>query len=82
MSGMRRLAVGLVAVAVGCLGLCATSSATPLAALLAARDPGARIGANTIVATGSGGSVFGVPGRPNFITALRRACDCPGRRWG
>jgi hypothetical protein len=67
---MGRVAVVLVAAVVGCLGLCATSSAKPLAALLAARDPGARIGGNTIVATGIGGSVFGVPGRTNFITAL------------
>ena len=70
MSGVGRLAVVLVAVVVGCLGLCATSSAKSLAALLAARDSGARIGGNTIVATLSGGSVFGVPGRPNFSTAL------------
>jgi hypothetical protein len=70
MSGMGRRALVLVAVVVGCLGPSATASATPLAALLSARDPGARIAGNTIVATGTGGSVFGVPGRLNFIVAL------------
>ena len=37
---------------------------------LLARDPGARLGANTIVATGRGDMVFGVPSRPNFIVGL------------
>lgn len=40
------------------------------AAVLAARDPGARLGGNTIVGTGTGARVFGVPDRPNFIAAL------------
>lgn len=41
------------------------------AAALAARDPGARLGGTTIVGTGAGATVFGVPHRPNFIAALR-----------
>lgn len=41
-----------------------------LARQLAARDPGARVGGNTIVATGNGVRVFGVLRRPNFIAAL------------
>ncbi len=37
---------------------------------LAALDPGARIDGNTVVVTGQGATVFGVPHRPNFIFAL------------
>jgi Ca2+-binding RTX toxin-like protein len=37
---------------------------------LAARDPGAPLGGNTIVVRGDGARVFGVPRRPNFIIAL------------
>jgi Ca2+-binding RTX toxin-like protein len=37
---------------------------------LLARDPGARVGGNTIVATDRGEKVFGVPRRPNFILGL------------
>jgi Ca2+-binding RTX toxin-like protein len=50
------------------------SSARPpshgLAAQLAARDPGAPLGGNTIVVAGAGARVFGVPRRANFIIAL------------
>jgi hypothetical protein len=45
-------------------------SARGLAAQLAARDPGAAVGGNTIVVTGAGARVFGVPRRVNFIIAL------------
>ncbi len=48
----------------------APAAGAGLAARLAARDPGARVGGNTIVATGNGTWVFGVPHRPNFIVAL------------
>ncbi len=41
-----------------------------LAKRLAAEDPGAVLGGDTIVATGSGAWLFGVPHRPNFIFAL------------
>ena len=41
-----------------------------LAARLAAQDPGAVVGGDTIVATGDGARLFGVPRRPNFIFAL------------
>lgn len=41
-----------------------------LAARLAAEDPGAGVGGDTIVATGDGAKLFGVPRRPNFIFAL------------
>lgn len=37
---------------------------------LARRDPGARVDGNTIVATGRGQRVVGVPDRPNVIVAL------------
>lgn len=41
-----------------------------LAARLAAQDPGAVVGGDTIVATGDSAWVVGVPHRPNFIFAL------------
>jgi hypothetical protein len=37
---------------------------------LLARDPSARVGGNTIVATDRGEKVFGIPHRPNFILSL------------
>jgi Pentapeptide repeats (8 copies) len=46
------------------------SSLTGLAAGLVARDPGARVDGNTIVATGSNEDAFGVRHRPNFIVGL------------
>ncbi len=42
----------------------------PSPSRLAARDPGALVGGNTVVATANGGKVIGVPHRPNFILAL------------
>jgi hypothetical protein len=41
-----------------------------LAKHLVAEDPGARVGGNTIVVTGNGERVLGVPDRPNFVIAL------------
>ncbi len=41
-----------------------------VAARLAARDPGARVNGNTIIARGTGARVNGGRGRPNFIAAL------------
>ena len=41
-----------------------------VAARLAARDPGARVNGNTIIATGAGARVYGGRGRANFIAAL------------
>jgi hypothetical protein len=55
------------------LAMCPGASARSLGvtpAGLAALDPGARSGANTVVVTGIGATVFGVPGRANFIAAL------------
>ncbi len=71
--GFRRPVIALVAVMVMALGLSTLSSAMPRLGSVerwAARDPGARFGGNTIIATGSGGTVLGVPDRPNFILAL------------
>ncbi|MBV8989278.1 MAG: hypothetical protein JO372_12040 [Solirubrobacterales bacterium] len=54
--------------------ICASASASPrllaLAARIARADPGRFVGGNTIVGTGDGGSLFGVPDRANFIFAL------------
>ena len=41
-----------------------------LAALLLRRDPGARVGGSTQVATTPAASILGVPGRTNFMMAL------------
>jgi hypothetical protein len=41
-----------------------------LAARLAARDPGAHVDGTTIVGTGNGQTLRGVPNRPNFIAGL------------
>jgi len=67
--------VAVLATAVVCLALAggalaAMSTNGGLASLLAARDPGARVGGNTIVATTAGERVYGVSRRPNFIAAL------------
>lgn len=48
----------------------ASSVSAGLAARLVARDPGARFGGTTVVATGTGGTILAVPHRPNFIMAL------------
>jgi hypothetical protein len=60
------------------LGLAVCASARLLAASLAARDPGARLGGNTIVGTGPGARIFGVPDRPNFIVALGAGATIAG----
>lgn len=65
----------LLALAWGCVAaVCAQASTRPanvtLAKRLAAQDPGAVVGGDTIVATGDGARLFGVPRRPNFIFAL------------
>lgn len=69
---IRRVMV-VVVIAVGSmLGVTALAGASvwQLAKHLVAEDPGARVGGNTIVVTGKGEDVFGVPDRPNFILAL------------
>ena len=45
----------------------ADSSAEPV---LAARDPGGRVGGNTIVIGGTGGTIYAVPDRANYILDL------------
>lgn len=73
--GVGRMAAASVVVAVACLGVMALSSADaaqhkPTASELLGRDPGKRVDGNTIVVTGNGEKVLGVPDRPNFIIAL------------
>ena len=65
------LAAALVAVVLAAFAI-ETAAARPVdaPAQLAALDPGARLGANTIVATATGGVVYAVPRRANFILAL------------
>lgn len=70
-----RIAVALGAVMAASLGASSLSSAhsgdhKPSASELVGRDPGKRVGGNTIVVTGDGEDVLGVPDRPNFIIAL------------
>jgi hypothetical protein len=60
----------LVIVAVWGAGAASAASESGLARLLARRDPGARLGASTVVVTGSAATVEGVPDRPNFVLAL------------
>jgi hypothetical protein len=60
-----------LAVTAGCPVLVAPAAANgPTAAQLAARDPGARQGGNTIVVAEPGARVFGVRGRRNYLAAL------------
>jgi hypothetical protein len=77
----RRLGSGAgrgLAVAVGGAMLAAgfavygAAGATParLAAVLADRDPGARVDGNTIVVSGNGDHVFGVPPEPHHCPGL------------
>jgi hypothetical protein len=72
-SGKARLVGSGVAVLTALLLLVAQAPARPAkvvsAARLAALDPGARLGANTIVGTGAGEQLLGVP-RANFIVGL------------
>jgi hypothetical protein len=70
-----RIAVALGAVMAASWGVSAFSVAQsgdhkPSASELVERDPGKRVGGNTIVATGNDEHVLGVPDRPNFIIAL------------
>ena len=73
MKAARICRVVVVMVVVGAtLGVTALAGASlwQLAKQLVAKDPGARVGGNTIVVTGKGERVLGVPDRPNFIVAL------------
>lgn len=64
--------VAVMVVVGATLGVTALAGASlwQLAKQLVAKDPGARVGGNTIVVTGKGERVLGVPDRPNFIVAL------------
>jgi hypothetical protein len=72
-----RLLVGVLATLV-CAGAAAPAvlaqkpSKSKLAALLLKRDPGARVGGSTQVATDPGEVLHGVPGRTNFMMGLAR----------
>jgi hypothetical protein len=71
--------VGLAAVvAVACAAGAAAQSTSQLAATLAERDPGSRIGANTQVTTRDGARVHGVP-RQDFVMALGDRQTIDGR---
>jgi hypothetical protein len=61
--------LGLLIAAVSPMGAVAVAGVPPAARLLA-RDPGALVGGNTIVATDDGARVLAVPNRPNFILML------------
>lgn len=64
------LVVGLAVAAGGLAQLSVKPPSPGLAQILRQRDPGARVGGNTIVVVGNGVRIIGVPGRPNFIIAL------------
>lgn len=65
------LAVWLIAAVVGHAERKAPRSHhLTFAQLLRDRDPGKRVGGNTIVMTGNGNRAVGVPDRPDFIVAL------------
>ncbi len=77
--GRRRQACGVAVLVVEVLllfsfAVAADASKNPqsigFAAHLATLDPGARADATTIVGTGNGQIIYGVPGRTNFIAAL------------
>jgi hypothetical protein len=76
MRGIASALAGALLIATGVLAGAATARqahatrANSLAATLVARDPGARTGANTIVATANGDRILGVKNRSNFIAAL------------
>jgi hypothetical protein len=67
---MERVALALLVGALLAVPTCANAAGIPSPARLLALDPGARLGANTIVATGRNERVAGVLGRPNFIIGL------------
>jgi hypothetical protein len=62
--------VAIVLLALLAASAVAIAADSSLAALLASRDPGARVDGNTIVVTGAGARVYGARDRPNFIAAL------------
>src|SRR3954454_14988759 len=74
----------LVALAALSAGASVASAAGPRdrASRLLARDPGGREGGNTIVGTGKGEHIFGVPNRPNFIIGLGSGETVRGGRGG
>jgi hypothetical protein len=69
---ISRMMIVVMVVVGATLGVTALAGASlwQLAKHLVAKDPGARVGGNTIVVTGKGERVLGVPDRPNFIVAL------------
>jgi hypothetical protein len=89
--GRRARRIGCIA-AVGGLVLLAVSPVSadaiaragdsPPSPRLIARDPGARVHGNTIVATGARARVYGSRGRPNFIAALGSHQTIVGGRRG
>lgn len=70
--GWLAAVVGIVLLAVLAMSAVAIAGRVDsrVAALLAARDPGARVNGNTIIATGAGARVYGGRGRGNFMAAL------------
>ena len=74
-SRVARMVTVLGAVTAATLGVSALASAgsghhKPSAAVLLDRDPGKRVGGDTIVLTGNGEHALGVHDRPNFIVSL------------
>ena len=67
---MERVPLALLVGALLAVAACVNAAAIPSPARLVALDPGARLGANTIVATGRNERVAGVLRRPNFIIGL------------
>jgi hypothetical protein len=71
--------VSTLAVSVFCLGLASPAGGRgPTATKLAAKDPGALHGGNTIVASKRGAPVHGVPGRKNHMAALAAGATIHG----
>lgn len=71
--GSKRPALLVALVPALCLAgaaIAVASSGSGLEHKLLHRDPGARVDGNTIVLTGKGGGMHGVPDRPNFIIGL------------
>jgi hypothetical protein len=82
--GWTAAVVGIVLLAVSTVSADAIAqpNGSRLAARLAARDPGARVQGNTIVATGAGARVYGSRDRPNFVAALGSRQTIVGGRRG
>src|SRR5918992_3770724 len=71
--------VSTLAVSVLCLGLASPAGGRgPTGAKLAAKDPGALHGGNTIVVSRRGAPVHGVPGRKNHMAALAAGATVHG----